>query len=75
MIQVTVGTTTTKVKVLVEESKTPKQVLNDAEVDYSVATVHLDGSVLSAQDMNTSLADLGCGETALLIAVIKQENA
>lgn len=75
MIQVTVGTTTSRIKIVVEETKTPKDVLHEAEVDYSVATVHLDGAVLSAQDMNTSLGELGVDDSCMLIAVVKQENA
>lgn len=75
MIQVTVGTTTSRTKILVENSATPKEVLQEAEVDYSVATVHLDGAALTATDMHTSLAELGITETCMLIAVVKQENA
>ena len=75
MIQVTVGTTTSRTKVVVEETKTPKDVLQEAEVDYSVATVHLDGAVLSTPEMNTSLDELGVDDSCMLIAVVKQENA
>lgn len=75
MIKVTVGTTTSRTAVIVEDSKTPKQVLEDTGVDFSAAIVHLDGSALDTKSMNTSFAELNCKETAYLIAVVKQGNA
>lgn len=75
MLQIKVGTNTSRQTLIVPESDTPKDVLEKADVDYSIATIHLDGSVLSASEMNTSLSDLGITESAQLIAVVKQENA
>ena len=75
MLQIKVGTNTSRQTLIVPESDTPKDVLEKADVDYGIATIHLDGSVLSASEMNTSLGDLGITESAQLIAVVKQENA
>lgn len=74
-ITVTVGTNTTREKVLVDASKTPKEVLDASNVDYGTATIHLDGGVVGFEEMNKSFTQLGCGDTALLIAVIKSDNA
>lgn len=75
MIQVKVGTNTKRETLVLAESATPKQALNQAGVDYSTATIHLDGSVIKAAEMNKSLADLGITESCTLIAVIKTDNA
>lgn len=76
MISVTVGTNTSKTVVIVTAEKTPKEVLQQAQVDYSQATVHLDGAILNAGEMNKSLADNGIvGDKCLLIAVIKTDNS
>lgn len=75
MIQVTVGTVTSRTKIIAEPNKTPKDVLDIAEVDYTVASIHLDGAVLSPSEMNTPLCDLGISDSCSLIAVVKQDNA
>lgn len=74
-ITVTVGTNTTREKIMVGADSTPKQVLEAADVDYGPATIHLDGGVIGFEEMNKTFAQLGCGDTALLIAVIKSDNA
>lgn len=75
MISIKVGTNTQRTTVLVSEDTTPKQVFKDTGVDYSRATVHLDGGTLSTEQMNKSFKDLGCVDDAMLIAVIKTDNA
>jgi hypothetical protein len=74
MIQVTVGTNTSRTKVVASGDKTPKQILDQAGVNYSTATVHLDGASLTAKQMNQSLTELGITESCYLIAVVKAEN-
>jgi len=74
MFQVKVGTNASRTSMVVAPDKTPKQVLAEAEVDYSTATVYLDGSALTAKEMNKSLADLGVVDSCYLIAVTKSEN-
>lgn len=75
MIRVTVGTNTTRQTLIVQESATPKAVLTQAEVRYETATIHLDGAVLKAAEMNTPLAELGVTDSCTLIAVVKTDNA
>lgn len=75
MIQVTIGTNLDRRKVIVEDSATPKQVMIDNDVDYSVATVHLDGAIIDTAEMNKPLSSFGITETCMLIAVVKDENA
>ena len=56
MVQLKIGTNTKRQTVVVPDTITPKQALEDAGIDYSMATVHLDGAPLSTVEMNTSLA-------------------
>ena len=54
MLKIRVGTNTSRQDLIVPESDTPKDVLEKADVDYGIATIHLDGSVLSASEMTSS---------------------
>ena len=74
MLQVKVGTNSSRTSLIVSPEKTPKQILDQAEIDYSKATVHLDGVALNTTEMNTSLNDLGIVDSCYLVAVTKQEN-
>lgn len=74
MIEVTIGTNTSRKKVTVDPSKSLKTVLNENAVKYETATMHLDGSTLSAGDLNKSFSDFGIIESCALIAVVKSEN-
>lgn len=75
MIRVTVGTNTSRKNVVVDETATLRQVLENNEIDYSRANVNLDGASLNAGDMDKSFADLGITENCFLIASVKQDNA
>jgi hypothetical protein len=75
MLQVTIGTNTQRTRVLVSPDTTVRTVLEDNNVDYSVANVHLDGASLNPGDMDRSFADLGIIESCYLIAVVKADNA
>lgn len=61
--------------VLVDSKKTPYEVLGEAGVDMSFGMWNLDGGVLTREDMNTPLEELGCSERAYLTKVAKTDNA
>lgn len=75
MIEVIVGTTTTRNKKNYTASTTIRTILEDNAVDYSVAQVMLDGASLQAGDMDKSLADMNITNKCMLIAVVKASNA
>ena len=75
MIQLKIGTNTKRNTVVVSEDISPKEALEDADIDYSMATVHLDGAALSANEMNMTFAEHGITEKATLICVVKATNA
>mgnify|MGYP007113029326 CR=1 FL=1 len=75
MIQVTVGTNTKREKKIVEPHTTLREVLEESEVNYEVAQVHLDGCTLEPGDLDRSFSEIGITDTCYLIAVVKAENA
>lgn len=75
MIQLKIGTNTKRNTIVVDANITPKQALENADIDYSMATVHLDGAALTANEMNMTFAEHGITETATLICVVKATNA
>ena len=75
MISVTVGTNLNRNKIVVDENKTLRSVLEDQDIDYSNATVNLDGASLKPGDMDKSFTQMGITEKCYLCAVVKADNA
>jgi hypothetical protein len=75
MIQVTIGTNTNRKKVTVDPNSTIRKVLDDNNINYSVATLHMDGATLQPGDIDKTFADFGITESCYLIAVVKADNA
>ena len=75
MVKVTIGTNTTRRKVIVPKTKVLRDLLDENEVNYSVATLHLDGASLGVGDIDKTFSELGIGDACYLIAVVKTENA
>lgn len=75
MIQVIVGTTTTRNTKNYTADTTLRYILEDNAVDYSVAQVMLDGASLQAGDMDKTLSDMNVTEKCMLVAVVKANNA
>ena len=74
MINLTLGTNTTRTTILVPETETPKQSFQNNNIEIGTAQVYLDSSILNTAGMNKSYAEHGIKDTAMLIAVIKQDN-
>ena len=75
MIKVTVGNNVKRESVIVEETTTLRTVLEDANIDYTVGVMNLDGATLSPGDLDKSFADFGIKERCYLISVQKLDNA
>lgn len=75
MIQVTVGTTTQRSNYNYSPDTIIRSILEEHNVDYSVAQVMLDGAALGAGNMDKTLAELNVKEKCMLIAVVKANNA
>lgn len=77
MVRVITGTTLKRNDpVTVPSTTTLKSVLEEGRIDYANARIHLDGSPLSAGDLNKTFADFGITEgTCFLLNVVKADNA
>lgn len=74
MIKVTIGTNTKRKNIMVDPSRTVKNVLEENDINYSTGGIHLDGMAVSAEDMNKSFTDHGITEDCMLIAVVKADG-
>jgi len=76
MVEVIVGTTTSREKKLYSRSTTIRTILEDNNVDYSVAQVMLDGATLQVGEMDKTLEENGVtADKCMLIACVKAANA
>lgn len=77
MIKVLVKTNTTRKEVTAETTSTPKAVFNEMGVSVSGAVVNLNGTILSATDLNSTFAALGVtdGTTINLNSIVKADGA
>ncbi len=75
MIRVIVGTTTSRAEKNYAPSTSLRNILEDNNVDYSVAQIMLDGANIGVGDMDKTLADLNITTKCMLIAVVKANNA
>ena len=80
MIKVVVGNNVKRETVLVPPTTTPRQALEQANIDYSRGVMHLDGSSINPGDLNKTFAELGYDGTegrdkCFLLNVVKADNA
>lgn len=74
MIKVIVGTNTDKQTLIVEAGRTPRSVLDEAEIDYSAGTLNLDGATVKPGDLDKTFAELGITEKCYLISIVKSDS-
>jgi hypothetical protein len=75
MINVIVGTSTSRVNKLYQGGTSIRTILEDNAVDYSTAQIMLDGANLQPGDMDKTLSDFNITEKCMLVAVVKAANA
>lgn len=75
MIKVVVGNNVKRETVIVDAGTTLRTVLEDAGVDYTRGTMHLDGASLNPGDLDKSFDTLGITERCFLLNVVKADNA
>lgn len=75
MLEITLGTNTSRIKVIVPGTTVLRTLLEDNNVNYSVGTIHIDGCPITPGDMDKTLTELGITEKAFIIAIIKSDNA
>ena len=77
MIKVLVKTNTTRQEVIAEVTETPAQVFEEANAGVSGAMVNLNGTVLTATDLNSTFEALcvADGATVNLNSIVKADGA
>lgn len=75
-VQVTIGMNTSRNKKIYSSDVSIREMLEDQAIDYSAATIHVDGAPLVVGEIDKSLDELGVtGDTCMIIAVVKNDNA
>lgn len=75
MLKVIVGNNVTRSTAIVSENTTPRQVLEQNEVDYTRGATNLNGCTLSVGDLDKSFEALGVKDQCYLLNVAKADNA
>lgn len=75
MINITVGSNTSRRKVMADESKTVADLLREENIDFSTSTIYVDGGTLKAGETNKTIGELGLTDDSTIIAVVKLDCA
>jgi len=75
MIKVTMGNNVKRTSEVLDENTTLREALEEAEIDYTIGMMNLDGSPLSPGDLDKTFADFGIAEKCYLLNVVKADNA
>ena len=75
MFELIIGTNTSRDRVPTPLNKTLRQALEDADIDYSIGSIHLDGVSLRPGDIDKTFADFGITTKASLVNVVKGDAA
>ena len=74
MVEVWVGSTDEREKVIVDASTTLRKILEDAGINYMNETMQLDGTFLVPGSMDKTLNDFGITERCYLLSVVKADG-
>lgn len=75
MLNVTIGTNTSRKKVIVDPNTVLRDLLTENGVNLSVGTVHIDGIPMTVAQLGSTLAEIGVSDGAFIISVAKADNA
>lgn len=75
MINVTIGTNTSRKRVVVDPDTTLRDILNENGVNTGVGTIHIDGVPVTVSDLGKTLNEMGVTDNAFIISVAKADNA
>ncbi|MDD3922954.1 MAG: hypothetical protein PHY39_05410 [Endomicrobiaceae bacterium] len=75
MLEITLGTNTSREKVLVPGTTVLRDLLESHNINYSTGSLHIDATPISLGDMDKTLTELGITKKAFIIAVVKADNA
>ena len=75
MIKVTLSNNTNRVTVLVPETDTIKDTLQNNNIIIGAGTLSLDGMPLGAGDINKTFAQMNITDSCFLVSIVKSDNA
>ena len=75
MLNITIGTNTSRKKVIVSPDRTLRDILAENEVNTGVGTIYMDGIPVQVSDLGKTLSELGVTDNAFIISVAKADNA
>ena len=74
MVKVTIGNNLEKRDIIVPASRTLRSLCEEAGIDYTQGSMHLDGCALAPGDIDKTLADFNVTDRCFLLNVIKADN-
>ena len=75
MLNLTIGTNTSRKKVIVDETDTLRAILESNNVNINVGTIHINGEVISRDNLDCTLEELEVSDQAFIIVAAKADNA
>lgn len=75
MLRLTISTPDTRKSVIISEDKTPRETLEDENINIGAASLILDGAMLSPESQRKNFRELGVTGDATLAVCVKLANA
>lgn len=73
MIKIIVGPNTNTKEVIISPERTPRQILEEQGINYSVGGISLDGISIGGPKLDETFGQLGVKEKAYLISTVKAD--
>lgn len=75
MLNITIGTNTSRKKVVVAPNTVLRTLLEENGVNVNVGTIHIDGAPMTVSDLGKTLEEIGVSDKAYIISIAKADNA
>ena len=75
MVSVKITARNVRKNIIVDGSKTIRNIAEENDMNYETAPIYLDGAPLNPGDMDKSLSALGIIDHCVLTQVVKTDNA
>lgn len=75
MLNVTVGSNTTRKSVIATDTDTPRVLFENNGIDWHIGAPYLDGRPLTQDEMDTPISSLAMSDKCYLIVTVKSDGA
>ena len=75
MVEVLVGSSTSRSKKIYPSNTSIRNILEDNDIAYASSQIMLDGMAIQADGMDKTLDDYNIAEKCILVSAIKSNNA